>query len=156
MTDPTSLPNFPPPPDEHPLRGRVLDVLTDLGVAPNLDEDGDVAFTVNDQTLFVRCIEGEVQIMRVFGQWKIQDELTADRLKLYETCNDVNLHMNHVKTGVADGTLVVLGEHLVTPGSDLPVLVQISVQTVLSAVHLWHQRVLGIDPETGRPEGEQA
>ena len=46
MTDPTSLPNFPPPADEHPLRGRVLDILVDLGLAPNLDTDGDVAFTV--------------------------------------------------------------------------------------------------------------
>ena len=68
MTDPTSLPNFPPPADEHPLRGRVLDVLVDLGLQPNIDSDGDVAFTVNEQQLFIRCSEGEVEIMRVFGQ----------------------------------------------------------------------------------------
>ena len=37
MSDPTSLPNFPPPADEHPLRGRVLDVLKDLGLNPNID-----------------------------------------------------------------------------------------------------------------------
>src|SRR5215204_5054518 len=54
MTDPTSLPNFPPPADEHPLRGRVLDVLVDLGLRPNLDADGDVAFTANEQQLFIR------------------------------------------------------------------------------------------------------
>lgn len=156
MTDPTSLPNFPPPADEHPLRGRVLDVLSDLGVAPNLDGDGDVAFTVNDQQLFVRCTEGDVEIMRLFGQWQIQEELTGDRLKLHETCNEINLHMNHVKTGIAGTTLVVTGEHIVTPGAQLATLVQVSIQVVLSAVHLWHQRIMGIDPTTGRPDGEDA
>ena len=54
MTDPTSLPNFPPPADEHPLRGRVLDVLVDMGAQPNLDTDGDVAYQANEQTIFVR------------------------------------------------------------------------------------------------------
>jgi hypothetical protein len=110
-----------------------------------------VSFTVNDQQLFVRCTEGDVEIMRLFGQWQIQDELTGDRLKLHETCNEINLHMNHVKTGIAGSTLVVTGEHVVTPGAELNVLVQVSIQVVLSAVHLWHQRILGIDPETGEP-----
>ena len=151
MTDPTSLPNFPPPPNEHPLRGRVLDVLVDLGLQPNLDNDGDVAFTVNEQQLFVRCSEGEVEIMRVFGQWQIQDEMLEDRLKLHETCNELNLNMNCVKTGVAGSTLVVTGEHLVTPGADLSTLVQVSIQVILSTVQLWHQRVLGIDPSA--PDG---
>ena len=154
MTDPTSLPNFPPPPDEHPLRGRVLDVLVDLGLQPNLDTDGDVAFTVNEQQLFVRSSEGEVEIMRVFGQWQIQEDLLADRLHLHETCNELNLNMNCVKSGVAGSTLVVTGEHLVTPGADLSTLVQVSIQVILSGVHIWHQRVLGIDPTAGDgPEG---
>lgn len=158
MTDPTSLPNFPPPPHEHPLRGRVLDVLVDLGLQPNLDSDGDVAFSVNDQQLFVRCSEGDVEIMRVFGQWQIQDEMLGDRLKLHETCNELNLNMNCVKTGVAGSTLVVTGEHLVTPGADLPTLVQVSIQVILSGVHIWHQRMLGLDPNidgdtpTGGPQ----
>jgi hypothetical protein len=154
MTDPTSLPNFPPPADEHPLRGRVLDVLVDLGVQPNIDTDGDVAFRVSDQQLFVRCSEGEVEIMRVFGQWQVQEELLGDRLKLHETCNELNLNMNCVKTGVAGSTLVVTGEHLVTPGADLSTLVQVSIQVILSAVQLWHQRVLGIDPSAPDGAGE--
>lgn len=156
MTDPTSLPNFPPPADEHPVRGRVLDALVDLGVAPNIDSDGDVAFTVNEQQLFVRCTEGDVQIMRVFGQWQIQDDLLGDRVKLFETCNELNLNLNCVKSGIAGTTLVVTGEHVVTPGSDVPALLQVSIQVILSGVHIWHQRVQGIDPSTGRPEGEGA
>ena len=79
MTDPTSLPNFPPPANEHPLRGRVLDALIDQALAPNVDNDGDVAFTVQDQQLFVRCTEGDFQIMRVFGQWAISDAVPATR-----------------------------------------------------------------------------
>ncbi|MBR7744585.1 YbjN domain-containing protein [Phycicoccus sp. BSK3Z-2] len=154
MTDPGSLPNFPPPADEHPLRGRVLDVLKDLGLDPNLDGDGDVAFTANEQNLFVRCTEGDVEILRLFGQWQIQDDLLGDRLRLHETCNEINLHMNHVKTGIAGSTLVVTGEHVVTPEADLSMMTQISVQVVLSAVHLWHQRMLGIDPTTGKPQEE--
>jgi hypothetical protein len=155
MTDPTSLPNFPPPADEHPLRGRVLDVLVDLGLPPNIDNDGDVAFTVNEQQLFIRCSEGEVEIMRVFGQWQISDDLLGDRLKLHETCNELNLNMNCVKSGIAGTTLVVTGEHLVTPGADVSALVQVSIQVILSGVHIWHQRMLGIDPtaEDGEATG---
>jgi len=39
MTDPTSLPDFPPPSDQRPLRGRVLDVLLDEGYRPDIDDD---------------------------------------------------------------------------------------------------------------------
>ena len=69
MTDPTALPNFPPPADEHPLRGRVLDVLQDLEIKPSIDSDGDVAFQVGDpvQQLFVRCQDGDFPVMRIFG-----------------------------------------------------------------------------------------
>ena len=107
-------------------------MLVDLGLQPNLDNDGDVAFTVNDQQLFVRCSEGEVEIMRVFGQWQIQEDMLADRLHLHETCNELNLNMNCVKTGVAGSTLVVIGEHLTTPGADLSTMLQVSIQVILS------------------------
>ena len=62
MSDPTSLPNFPPPADEHPLRGRVLDVLKDHQLDPNIDADGDVAFMIGEppQQLFVRCQDGDL------------------------------------------------------------------------------------------------
>jgi hypothetical protein len=149
MTDPTSLPNFPPPADEHPLRGRVLDALIDQGLRPDIDGDGDVAFTVNDQQLFVRCSEGEVEIMRVFGQWQIQDELLADRLHLHETCNELTLQLNIVKAGLANDTLVVTAEHVITPQSDVNALTAVSVQLVLAGVQMWHERILG----TGGPDG---
>jgi hypothetical protein len=146
MTDPTALPNFPPPADEHPVRGRVLDVLGDFGLAPNLDADGDVAFVANEQQLFLRSFEGQPSAIRVFGQWAIQDELKGDRLHLLEVCNEVSLNMNCVTTGIALETLVVSSEHLVPEGADLAQILTIAIQSVLQGVHIWHQRALGIDP----------
>ncbi|TQJ51598.1 hypothetical protein [Phycicoccus sp. SLBN-51] len=156
MTDPTSLPNFPPSPDEHPLRGRVLDVLIDQGLNPDIDSDGDVAFTVQDQQLFIRCTEGDFQIMRVFGQWAIGDAIPADPLLRLQTCNDITLQLNIVKTGIANGTLVVTGEHVVTPESDLTALVGVTIQLVLAGVQMWHERILGGGEGDGPASGQPA
>ena len=156
MTDPTSLPNFPPSPDEHPLRGRVLDVLIDQGLNPDIDSDGDVAFTVQDQQLFIRCTEGDFQIMRVFGQWAIGDAIPADPLLRLQTCNDITLQLNIVKTGIANGTLVVTGEHVVTPESDLTALVGVTIQLVLAGVQMWHERILGGGEGDGPTSGQPA
>lgn len=143
MTDPTSLPNFPPPSNEHPLRGRVLDALIDQGHRPDIDSDGDVAFTVQDQQLFVRCTEGDFQIMRVFGQWAIGDAVPADPLVRLQACNDLTLQLNVVKAGIANDTLVVTGEHVVTPQTDVSSLVAVTIQLVLAGVQMWHERLLG-------------
>jgi hypothetical protein len=160
MTDPTSLPNFPPPPNEHPLRGRVLDALIDQGLAPNVDGDGDVAFTVQDQQLFVRCTEGDFQIMRVFGQWAISDAVPSDPLTRLATCNEITLQMNVVKAGLANDTLVVTSEHIVDTRSDVPALVTISIQLVLAGVQMWHERILGRgdgpDPDGPAADGSPA
>jgi hypothetical protein len=161
MTDPTSLPNFPPPADEHPLRGRVLDALIDQGLAPNVDNDGDVAFSVQDQQLFVRCSEGDFQIMRVFGQWAISDTVPSDPLTRLATCNEITLQMNVVKAGLANDTLVVTSEHIVDQTSNVPGLVNVSIQLVLAGVQMWHERILGGDdgPGAGQPaapEGDPA
>jgi hypothetical protein len=143
MTDPTSLPNFPPPPGEHPLRGRVLDALIDEGFEPNIDDDGDVAFTVQDQQLFVRCMEGEFTIMRVFGQWQIGGDVPQDTLSQLMACNELTLRLNVVKAGIANQTLVVTGEHVIGPDTDVKELLVVTTQLVLSAVHLWHETIMG-------------
>ena len=143
MTDPTSLPNFPPPPSERPLRGRVLDALIDEGFEPNIDDDGDVAFTVQDQQLFVRCMEGDFIIMRVFGQWQIGADVPQDALTQLMACNELTLSLNVVKTGIANQTLVVTGEHVVEPDTDVRGLLVVTAQMVLSAVHLWHETITG-------------
>ena len=147
MTDPTSLPNFPPPASDHPLRGRVLDALIDEGFEPNIDQDGDVAFTVQDQQLFVRCMEGDFTIMRVFGQWQVGDDVPQDELSQLQACNELTLRLNVVKAGIANGTLVVTGEHVVAPETDVKGLLVVTTQLVLSAVHLWHETIMGRTPD---------
>ncbi len=149
MTDPTSLPNFPPPPGVHPLRGRVLDALIDEGFEPNIDQDGDVAFTVQEQQLFVRCLEADFTIMRVFGQWQLGEEVPQDLLTQLQACNELTLSLNVVKTGIANGTLVVTGEHVVVPEADVKALLLVTIQLVLSAVHMWHERITGTSQDEG-------
>ncbi|WP_068433018.1 hypothetical protein [Piscicoccus intestinalis] len=146
MTDPTSLPNFPPPADEHPLRGIVLDALQDEGFRPDIDADGDVSFKIEGQQLFVHCTEGELPVMRIFGQWQIADNLPDDLLTQMRAANDLSLRLNIVKAGINAGTLVVTCEHIVLPGShDVKQLLQLSYQLVLTAVQMWHQLMLGED-----------
>jgi hypothetical protein len=156
MTDPTSLPNFPPPANEHPLRGRVLDALIDQGLAPNVDNDGDVAFTVQDQQLFVRCTEGDFQIMRLFGQWAISDTVPSDPLTRLATCNEITLQMNVVKAGLANDTLVVTSEHIVDQTSNVTALVNVSIQLVLAGVQMWHERIMGGGDASGPGAGQPA
>lgn len=146
MTDPTSLPNFPPSPSEHPLRGRVLDSLIDEGFEPNIDVDGDVAFTVQEQQLFVRCMEGDFTIMRVFGQWQVGDDVPQDLLSQLKACNELTLSLNVVKAGIANGTLVVTGEHVIGADSDIASLLAVTTQLVLTAVHMWHETIMGRTP----------
>ncbi len=140
MTDPTALPNFPPPADEHPLRGRVLDVLQDLEIKPSIDSDGDVAFQVGDpaQQLFVRCQDGDFPVMRIFGQWQIGAPAPDDALARLERCNDVNLQWQVAKIGIAGDNLVVTCDQVVLPGVDLNRLVQLSVTLVLQVVGVWY------------------
>ncbi|HRW17892.1 MAG TPA: YbjN domain-containing protein [Dermatophilaceae bacterium] len=139
MTDPTSLPNFPPPADEHPLRGRVLDVIQDLGVSPVIDEDGDVAFVAGEppQQLFVRCMDGDFPVMRVFGQWQIGDPAPEDLMSRLERCNDFNLQLNIVKCGIANGNLVVTCDLVIRPETDLAGLFPVTVDLLMQVVGAW-------------------
>ena len=155
MTEPTSLPNFPPPPSERPLRGRVLDALIDEGFEPNIDDDGDVAFTVQDQQLFVRCMEGDFTIMRVFGQWQVGADVPQDALTQLMACNELTLRLNIVKAGIANETLVVTGEHVIGPETDVKGLLVVTTQLVLSAVHMWHETIMGRTPGEGT-QGDDA
>ncbi len=153
-SDPTSLPNFPPPAAEHPLRGRVLDVLMDDGFRPDIDPDGDVAFKVQGQQLFARCLEGDFTILRLFGQWQIGDEVPHDPLTLLQACNDLTLSLNIAKAGIANDTLVVTAEHIVAPETDLPALLQVSIQLVLSTVQMWHDTLVAGATEDQAGAGE--
>ncbi len=157
MTDPTSLPNFPPPPDEHPLRGMVLDALTDAGTGPNIDDDGDIAFVVNEQKLFARCVDKPAPAMRVLGQWRIGADVTADELTQLKVASAVTLQGNLVKVGIHENVLMVCVDHLVTPGTNVSELVMVCIGAVLSGVQNWHVGVGG-GPDEQQSDGapEQA
>lgn len=146
MTDPTSLPSFPPPSDEHPLRGRVLDALIDAGLGPNVDKDGDVAVVVQGQKIFVRCVDGPMPMMRIFGQWRVGESVTADELGRLRAANDVTARTNLVKVTVHDDVLLVSVDLVVPDPAPLPQLLQGSFVGVLSAVKAWHVAAGGSRP----------
>jgi hypothetical protein len=141
MTDPTSLPSFPPPPDEHPLRGRVLDALLDEGQEPSIDEDGDVAVRIQEQMLFVRCLDTEPPMMRVFGQWLLDDSLAGDELTRLRAANAVTSALNLVKVTVNADRLAVAVDLVVGDGMDLRSLLTATLEAVLGSVRTWHQTV---------------
>ena len=152
MTDPTSLPNFPPPSEDHPLRGRVLDALQDLKFGPDLDAAGDVKFKAQEQQLFVRCLQGgQVDIMRTFGQWQISDSVPADLLTRLNACNDVTLGVNLVKAGIASGNLVLTVEQIIGKKENPKPKLQVAVGLLLQAVALWHKNAMA---KSRRDQGE--
>ena len=153
---PTTPIRSPPPADEHPLRGLVIDALQDLGLEPNVDKEGDVAFKANDQQLFVRCLESEVKIMRVFGQWQLGEPVPQDKVMQLSVCNDLNLSMTMVKTGIGNDALVVTSEHLVVDDASVKQLVSVSVQITLATVQAWHERIVKLAERITAQRQEQA
>jgi hypothetical protein len=141
MTDPTSLPSFPQPPEEHPLRGRVLDALLDEGHEPTIDEDGDVALTVQEQMLFVRCLDTQPPMMRVFAQWLLNDDFAGDELTRLRAANAVTGGLNLVKVTVHADRLVVAVDLIVSDGLELRSLLSATLEAVLGSVRTWHQTV---------------
>lgn len=162
MTDPTSLPSFPPPEDEHPLRGRVLDALIDAGLSPNVDNDGDVSLLVQKQKLFIRCVDGPLPLMRVFGQWRVGDSVPDDEVRRLKAAAEITARTNLVKATVHGGVLLVAVDLVVPPATPLPQLLQGAFTGILAAVKAWHIGAGGAKPGGGQagdpgagPEGNQ-
>lgn len=181
MTDPTALPNFGQPAptpgtgaDETSgtasLTDKIVGILGGFGFNPQIDSDGDIMYSVEDQNLFVRVMEGEIALIRLFGQWQITDDITSDLTKRLNAANDVTLSLNIVKVGIARDMVVVSGEHLVTPDLDLEMVLPSTTQMILQATQLWHQSASSDGPhaaeggvpafaqpgEGGAPAGGQA
>lgn len=167
MTDPTSLPNFQPsasppngaPQSEAPVRDRILAVLGDLGVEAKVDNDGDLEFAVNEQTLFARVAEGEIPLVRFFGQWQLQEPVSSDRNERLARCNDMTLQLNVVKLCLVQESLVVSAEHVVPDWADLKLLTPLSINHILQAVQFFFQSWLPADdqaqPGDGTTQGGQ-
>jgi hypothetical protein len=152
VTDPTSLPPLPnlgpatpeyaPDPSDNPLRGRVLDALLDEGYRPDIDDDGDVALRVQGQQLFVRCLETEPPLMRVFGQWMIGDDVPGDELARLRATNTVVGALNLIKATVVENRLVIAVDLVVSDTTDLRPLLAATVEAVLGSVQMWHATVV--------------
>lgn len=174
MSDPTALPNLTPQSGptgpsqggdptgltaqpgeqitEAPLRDRCRDALVDLGLDAKIDDDGDVAFAFEDQQLFIRT-DNESNVLRVFGQWSLEDPVPTDELERLTVSNDVNVAFNLVKAAVANDTLLVTSEHILPRGADVRGLLGVAVPLVIQGVQLWHQRATGQVPGGAQGDG---
>jgi hypothetical protein len=154
MTDPTSLPNFMPsvpdagpngaPVSETPVRDRILQVLKGLDIEATVDNDGDLEFAIVDNegtstTLFARVAEGDLALVRFFGQWQLADPVSTDRNERLARCNDMTMQLNIVKLSLVQESLVVSAEHVITPNADLDILVPLSVNHILQSVGFFFQ-----------------
>ena len=163
MTDPTSLPNFMPstpgntpngaPASDTPVRDRVVAVLKGLGIEESIDGDGDIEFAIVDNegtstTLFARVAEGDLAVVRFFGQWQLAEPVSPDRNERLARCNDLTMQLNIVKLSLVQESLVVSAEHVITPNADLDILVPLSVNHILQSVGFFFQSWLPQDAVT--------
>jgi hypothetical protein len=161
MSDPTSLPNFTPnvpddapngmPASDSPVRDRIIGVLKGLGIEASIDGDGDVEFVIVDPenatstTLFARVAEGDLALVRFFGQWQLAEPVSPDRNERLARCNDLTMQLNIVKLSLVQDSLVVSAEHVITPNADLEILVPLSVNHILQSVGFFFQSWLPTD-----------
>lgn len=127
----------------------MLDALIDAGLSPNVDDDGDVSLQVQNQKVFVRCVDGPLPMMRVFGQWRVGDSVPADELVRLRAANDVTARTNLVKATVHGGVLLVAVDLVVPPATPLPQLLQGAFAGILAAVKAWHVAAGGAKPDDG-------
>jgi hypothetical protein len=128
---------------EAPLRDRVLAALLDAGYPAQLDADGDVEVAVQGQKLFVRCVDSVPPLMRVFGQWLMND-LPADELTRLRAANAVTSAVNLAKATVHEDRLVVAVDLLAGDEFHLPSLLHASMDAVLGCVRSWYATVLDL------------
>ena len=164
MTDPTSLPNFTPhvpapttngaPVSDNPVRDRIVGILQGLEIDATVDGDGDIEFAIVDDqgtstTLFARVAEGDLALVRFFGQWQLAEPVSPDRNERLARCNDMTMQLNIVKMTLVQESLVVSAEHVVTPNADLDVLVPLSINHILQSVGFFFQSWLPAEAEPG-------
>jgi hypothetical protein len=104
--------------------------------------------TVQEQMLFVRCIDSVPPLMRVFGQWLIAD-LPHSELAQLRAANAVTAAVNLAKATVHEDRLTVAVDLLAGDDFHLPSLLDASMDAVLGCVRSWHATVLEL---TGRPD----
>jgi hypothetical protein len=149
--DPAALPRFPAA-DDQPVRTLVLQALAAHGLQPRIDEDGDVGVVLAEQMLFVRCVDAQPPLARVFGQW-VLDTAGGDELTWLRAANAVTGALNLVKATVHGDRLVIAIDLVLADvgvsgwgaapsgGDGLGPLLTSALDAVLDAVHTWHETV---------------
>jgi hypothetical protein len=151
VTDPTSFSVFTESTRTRPLKDRVVESLRQKGYDPTEDEDGDVAVIVQGQQVFVRTLDTQPPLLRVFGQWLIGQEVPGDVLLRLNAANAVTSALNLVKATVHEDRLVVAVDLVISDGLALPSLMAATLDATVTAVQTWHATVL----ELARPEGQE-
>lgn len=143
VTDPTALPFVPAPTPEEVLRGRVVHALREGGENPTVDPDGDVLLPVEDQVVFVRCVDSVPALVRVFGCWQVGDVPGGELVHL-RAANAVTGAITLIKLTLAEDLLIVAAELIVNDATPLGPLVHGAVDAVLGAARTWYATVAEI------------
>ena len=97
MVDAGSVPTLPTSPAAGSLRARVVDALRAGGLDPALEPDGDLAVNAQGQRLFVQCLDTVPPLVRVSGQWLLDDSVGGDELARLRAANEVTAGAHLVK-----------------------------------------------------------
>jgi hypothetical protein len=125
------------------IRTRVLAALAAEGLPAVVDEDGDVAVDVGDQTVFVSVFATVPPFLRVFGSWLVEGT-PADELRFLRAANAVTGAINLVKVTVHGDAIVVAADLLLPAGGaeldddTVAALVTSTIDAVLGAAQTWH------------------
>jgi hypothetical protein len=138
MVDAGSVPTLPTSPAAGSVRARVVDALRAGGLEPVLEPDGDLAVIVQDQRMFVQCLDTVPPLVRVSGQWLLDDSVGGGELDRLRAANEVTGGSNLVKVTLHGDRLVIAVDLLLGPDVELTSLLAASVQTVVASVHGWH------------------
>jgi hypothetical protein len=129
-----------------------VESLRQKGYDPSEDDDGDVVVHVQGQQVFVRMLDTQPPLLRVFGQWLIGPEVPGDLLLRLNAANAVTSALNLVKATVHEDRLVVAVDLVISDGLALPSLVAATLDATVTAVQTWHATVL----ELARTDGQEA
>lgn len=124
------------------LRERVRETLAEQGYRPEIDNDGDVAVKVEGQVLFVRAFDTQPPLIRVFGQWAMDENVPGDAFTRMRAANALTGALNLVKVTALDEWLVVAVDLVVTEGTPLDSLLPGTLDAVRGSVQTWHSTVM--------------
>lgn len=141
------------------LTERMTRALEGSGYTVEPTPDGQLGFTYEEQKLRIRCVEGEVDFIQLYGQWQMQAEIPQEVLEQLHASNDTVYRLPCVKTGVAGGTFVATSEHLIHPDEDPSTKLRVAIDLVRQAFGLWHASITSDDRSylalaTNAPAGE--